>query len=147
MKVQSVRFEEFTVPDESVIHFPEGILPFGKNLDFALLSRTPDSMTAWLQCVQNPELAFWVGHVARLFPDHKVELDAVHYEIIGMEEGTSHLSILTILSLHEDEITANLLAPLLINTKEKIGYQVILLGGIELVRMPLAAEVVAKQAV
>ena len=200
MKVRSVRFGEFEVGDETVIHFPDGIAPFGKGLDFVLLAgadgngrrgtdprstdgngrrleacatrgteadgngrrlgslrhgtekaandggRLEGQELAWLQSLQLPELGFWVGHAGKLFPERDMGIEAHHLQSVGVERA-EQLCIVLILTIEEEQVTANLLAPVLVNTEAGIGRQVVVSGSIEQVRVPVPACRVAAQAV
>lgn len=144
MKIQSARFGELEVPERSVIHFPDGIIPFGKNLDFALLPSSQQSSAAWLQSLQYPELAFWVGHAAKLFPERDIGVEAHHLQLMQIQH-LEQLCVLLILTVQQREVTANLLAPILINAQQRVGRQMVLTCSLEQVRVPVSAELVVEQ--
>jgi len=144
MKIQSARFGELEVAEQSVIHFPDGIIPFGKNLDFALLPSSERSSAAWLQSLQYPELAFCVGHAAKLFPERDFGVEAHHLQLMQIQH-LEQLSVLLILTVQQGEVTANLLAPVLIDAEQRIGRQIILTGRLEQVRVPVLAERLVEQ--
>jgi len=144
MKIQSARFGELEVPEQSVIHFPDGIIPFGENLDFALLPGSGRSSAAWLQSLQYPELAFWAGHAAGLFPERDIGIEAHHLRLMQIRRP-EQLSILLILTVQEHEVTANLLAPVLINVERRLGRQVVLTDSLERVHVLVPAERVVEQ--
>ena len=144
MKIQSARFGELEVAEQSVIHFPDGIIPFGKNLDFALLPSSEQSSAAWLQSLQYPELAFWVGHAAKLFPERDIGIETRHLQLMQIQH-LEQLSVLLILTVQQREVTANLLAPILVNAQQRIGRQIILTDRLEEVRMPVPAERLVEQ--
>ncbi len=144
MKIQSARFGELEVAERSVIHFPDGIIPFGKHLDFALLPSPEQSSAAWLQSLQYPELAFWVGHAAKLFPKRDIGVEAHHLQLMQIHH-LEQLSVLLILTVQQGEVTANLLAPILIDAEQRIGRQIILTDRLEQVRVPVPAERLVEQ--
>ena len=139
MIIQTARFGEREIDEKLIVHFPDGIMPFGKNLDFALLVDTDDSPTAWLQSLQYPELAFWAGHVARLFPDYEISIDRHHIKLMQTTEP-EQLCVLVIISIQNDQAVANLLAPVLLNIEQGVGRQIILSGNLDLVRVPVPVE-------
>lgn len=146
MKIETARFSTVEVPEDAVIHFPKGIAPFGSDLDFVVLAPESGGPTAWLQSCDIPELAFLVGHIVRLFPEHNLDIGSVGLkELAGGAE--TDLSILTILSVFERKVTANLLAPIVINRLLRRGRQVIVPGGMELVRVPVSLEKMQPQTV
>ena len=187
MKVRSVRFGEFEVGDEAVIHFPAGLAPFGKELDFVLLaaeeeggwltakatvlvngpaytreqagclsSKRPEQgrpagalegqELAWLQSLQMPQLGFWVGHAGKLFPARDIGIEARHLQSVDVEH-VEQLCIVLILTIEQEQVTANLLAPVLVNMEAGIGRQVVVAGSIEEVRVPVSTSWVAAEAV
>ena len=154
MKVRSVRFGEFEVGEEAVIHFPAGFAPFGKELDFVLLAAAEvegwqrqrhgralgvgleGQELAWLQSLQMPQLGFWVGHAGKLFPERDIGIEARHLQSVDVEH-VEQLCIVVILTIEQEQVTANLLAPVLVNMEAGIGRQVVVGGSIEEVRVPV----------
>jgi len=144
MKIETVRFGEIEIDEKLIIHFPDGIMPFGKNLDFVLLVEDNDSPTAWLQSLEYPELAFWAAHAAKLFPEHELSLDRHHIKLMQAHDP-EHLCVLVIISIQDGQAMANLLAPVLINTEQGVGRQVILSGNMDLVRVAVPADALIVQ--
>lgn len=144
MRINTVRFGEIEIDEKLIIHFPDGLMPFGKNLDFVLLVEEDDGPTAWLQSLQYPELAFWAGHAAKLFPQHDMTLDRHHIKLMQTHDP-DHLCVLVIISIQDGQAMANLLAPVLINTEQGVGRQVILSGNMNLVRVAIPTEILIAQ--
>lgn len=139
MTIHTARFGEIEIDEKLIVHFPDGIMPFGKNLDFALLVDVDDSPTAWLQSLQYPELAFWAGHAAKLFPEHEISIDRHHIKLMQTTEP-EQLCVLVIISIQDGKPVANLLAPILLNIDQGVGRQIILSGNLDLVRVPVPVE-------
>lgn len=146
MKIETARFATVEISDKAVINFPKGIAPFGSDLDFVIIAPEAEGPTAWLQSCDIPELAFWVGQLVRLFPEYDLDLDSAYIREMEVMSETE-LSILTMLSVFEHEITANLLAPLMINRSLRRGRQVVIPGSTELVRVPVSLEKMQPQTV
>ena len=157
MKIQSVHFGEVDVEADAVIHFPAGIAPFGKELDFVVLAggerhpgpenrRLAGPEFAWLQSLQFPQLGFWVGHAGKLFPKHDIGIEAHHLQSVHVDHP-QQLCIMLMLTIERQQVTANLLAPVLVNLEAGIGRQVVVAAGVEQVRVPVPACPVAIQAV
>ncbi len=136
MIIETTRFGELDIGKDSVIHFPDGIAPFGKDLDFSLVVPSEDGDTVWLQSLQYPQLSFWTGFALRLFEKRDFALDTQLLSSIGIN-NCEGLCILVILTKLVDGVTANLLAPILVNMNENIGKQVVLPGKMELIRVPI----------
>ncbi len=142
MTIHTARFGELEIDEKLIVHFPDGIMPFGKNLDFALLVDVDDSPTAWLQSLQYPELAFWAGHAAKLFPEHEINIDRHHIKLMQTSEP-EQLCVLVIISIQDGKPVANLLAPILLNIDQGVGRQIILSGNLDLVRVSVPIEALA----
>lgn len=129
MIVQTVRFGELHLSEEVLIHFPEGILGFEHLRTFFLVARERDRELAFLQSAEDPELAFVVMDPTWFRPDYRPVLSDEDREALEWAPGVK-MQVLAILTVPEDirEITANLLAPVVINVEKRIGRQVVQQG-------------------
>lgn len=82
-----------------------------------------------LRSVQAPDVRFLVAAPAAFFPDYTVELDEVAVAELGLERAEDAL-ILVILTVgaNSASTTANLLAPVVVNARNRSAVQVILSG-------------------
>jgi flagellar assembly factor FliW len=125
---ESKAFGRVTVPENLIITFPSGLAGFPGEHRYALLNDHLKSPFYCLQCVDNFSVAFLVADPAPLVPDYRPkngpgtlkELDAQNPEDLQV------LVTLTIPPGRPQEMTANLMSPLLINPKLGIGKQVVL---------------------
>jgi len=129
MKIKTTRFGEVEIADEKVLHFPEGIIGFHSLKRFVLLGKQ-SRLVMWLQAVDNPRIAFIVINPFLFEPDYNPRLTQEDLDFLKVQDSND-LHIFAIVVVPEDpqKMTANLLGPVVINTKEKIGKQVILLDG------------------
>lgn len=118
--------------DESVdiplLEFANGIPGFPESQSFALIhTELAQEPFAVLRCLDTPELEFVVTTPHFYFPDYAPEIDDSTVERLGIE-GEEDVLILLILTVGEEamDITANLFAPIVINSKNRRGAQVIL---------------------
>ena len=58
--VRSVRFGDFEVAADRVLHFPEGLIGFPRARRFVILDHRPGSPFKWMLCLEQPEVAFAV---------------------------------------------------------------------------------------
>ena len=137
MKMQTTRFGEIEVADEKVLHFPEGIIGFHSLKRFVLLGKQ-SRLVMWLQAVDNPRIAFIVINPFIFESDYNPQLTQEDLDFLKVQDS-SDLHIFAIVVVPEDpqKMTANLLGPVVINTKEKLGKQVILLDGGYSVKHPI----------
>lgn len=134
----STRFGEFTVPVESVIEIPSGIIGFPHASRFVMLEhKQPFS---WLHSIDDPNLAFVVvdgfefGHQFDVKPpvgDKDTDLQA-----------DDEFAILIIVTVRPDPrlTTANLKAPVFVNMRNRKGVQIIVDDARYSTRFPLWSE-------
>ena len=129
MKYETVRFGSIDVQAEDVLLFPEALYGFDREKEFVLLPLDPniDSPMEWLQSLRTPELAFIVTDPFLFMPQYKMVLndDEKHQLKVESTESMVIRVIVTIPKVHA-EMTANLVAPLVINQKNRLAKQIVL---------------------
>ncbi|HHW71868.1 MAG TPA: flagellar assembly protein FliW [Firmicutes bacterium] len=128
-KVQlETRFGTIAVEEDQIINFPRGILGFGDYHRYVLVERENSSFCL-LQSVDEPGLSFVVIMPELVRADYEVELSDEEIELlqIGSPEDGRVFGIVTIPE-NVAEMTVNLQAPVVINTKDKLGAQLIISG-------------------
>ncbi|MEP7153306.1 MAG: flagellar assembly protein FliW [Nitrospira sp.] len=141
MICQSSRFGTFEVKDETVLVFPSGILGFPDWNKYVLLDHDTDAPFKWLQCTEEPQLAFVVLDPAFFKPDYQLQvpLDAL-IEIQKLDsDELSVVTILTIPSHDPGAVTANLRGPLVMNHRTRLCKQLVLSEDLP-TRYPLFAD-------
>lgn len=137
MKIMTTRFGEVEVKDDKVLHFPEGVIGFHSLRRFVLLGKE-SQLVMWLQSVDNPKIAFIVVNPFLFEPEYNPKITEEDLQFLQVEDSND-LHILAIIVVPEDphKMTANLLGPIVVNTKKKVGKQVILLEGNYSVKHPI----------
>ena len=129
MKYETARFDSIDVQGEDILLFPEALYGFDQEKEFVLLPLDPniDSPMEWLQSLRTPELAFIVTDPFLFLPQYKMVLndDEKHQLKIESTESVVIRVIVTIPKVHT-EMTANLVAPLVINRKNRLAKQIVL---------------------
>ena len=127
MVVQTGRFGQIEVSSEEIISIPSGILGFPEDHNFCLVDSGDHTLILWLQSLSNPHLAFPLLEPKVFKPDYLVRLSAAELRELRLTT-IKDASVYTILTIPTPmtEMTANLKAPLVINTREKIAKQVVL---------------------
>jgi len=130
MRVESRKFNTtFEMEDDKVIHFPFGLIGFAQEKDFVLLERDQSPRIAWLQSVNNPELALPVvsGHeLCDDYPDVPLT-DAIFADRVGpMSDETALMVVLTCQTGMAP--TINMMSPIVVDAKTRTGAQLILQG-------------------
>jgi flagellar assembly factor FliW len=129
MKYETARFGSIDVQAEDVLLFPEALYGFDREKEFVLLPLDPniDSPMEWLQSLGTPELAFIVTDPFLFVPQYKMVLndDEKHQLKVESTESMVIRVIVTIPKVHA-KMTANLVAPLVINQKNRLAKQIVL---------------------
>ena len=129
MKYDTARFGSVDVQGADILLFPEALYGFDREKEFVLLPLDPniDSPMEWLQSLSTPELAFIVTDPFLFVPQYKMVLndDEKHQLQIDSTESVVIRVIVTIPKVHT-EMTANLVAPLVINQKNCLAKQIVL---------------------
>lgn len=127
MKVKTSRFGELDVPRDKIIHMPLGILGFQDSFNYFILDHAEDSPFKWLQSADEPDLAFVIIDPYLFKGDYNIEV--VSEDLAPIQTGdVDEIVVAVLVSIHGDPrlMTANLLAPLLVNYKKMLGMQIVL---------------------
>ena len=121
--VPSSRFGDLEVPADSVLTIPSGLIGFAPNQRFIMLEHKPPF--SWLQCVDDPNLAFVVVDGFEFGDEYKAPPPIGDRDIDLKEED--EFAILVVVTVRPDprDTTANLKAPIFVNLRNKRGVQVI----------------------
>ncbi|MCD9022307.1 flagellar assembly protein FliW [Cohnella silvisoli] len=140
MIVNSVVLGDIEVDDNQVIRFENGMPGFEQLKAFVLVQLEPELPFSYLQSVEEAEVAFLLTDPFTFYPGYDIQLSEQVIEDlrIGDEKDVQVWSVVT---MKEDihSATMNLLAPVIINTKEVNGRQVILQNTKYVTKHPLVA--------
>jgi flagellar assembly factor FliW len=116
------------ITQEEIWSFSNGIPGFPAEKQFILLALPDDNqMFTILQSVKTPELAFVLTNPFMFFHDYEFQLDDASIDWLEISDEKD-VVVYVILNVKEpfEETTANLLAPVVLNQKNRFGKQVIL---------------------
>ncbi|WP_430488969.1 flagellar assembly protein FliW [Rossellomorea marisflavi] len=127
MIIQTAYHGSITVNEEELLSFIKGIPGFHDENQFALLPLEGNEWFQVLQSTSTPDLAFITTNPFLFFPEYDFELNGASLDQLG-NPTTEEIQVLSILTVKDPfkESTANLQAPIIINTANKSGKQVIL---------------------
>ena len=92
MKVYTTRFGEIEIADETIIAFPNGILGFPEQTNYALINTDDNSPLKWLQSLDDPALAFVVTNPNLFKPDYMIDAYRKTWLISTCKMRKMHLS-------------------------------------------------------
>ncbi len=136
--IATVRFGEVTFTDEDTIEFPWGVPGFTEFRRFLALSLAEQPSFVWLQSVDDPSIALPAADPWQIFADYEPRLPGYATETLEIK-GPEDFTILCIVVVTKDaeEMTMNLMAPVIINLKTRRGRQVMLDNSNYSVRAPI----------
>ena len=136
MEIQTSRFGSLTVDDERILTFPRGLLGFPDYGRFALIQTGEENYFFWLQCVDEPGLAFVVTDPTIFFKDYDVTVRGETAEELGLTDP-SFLQCFVICNKVGEWLTGNLLGPIVVNAQNRMAEQVVLTEKKWTTRQPL----------
>ncbi|MBD5559262.1 MAG: flagellar assembly protein FliW [Clostridia bacterium] len=127
MNLNSSRFGEIEINDDSIITFPGGLPGLEEFERYAIIRCEPTEPIQWLQSVDDMDLALPVINPFIIHPGYEVEVEDSELEFIK-STNEEDLIVLNVMVLPDklSDMTVNLLAPILINIKDMIGTQVMM---------------------
>ncbi len=139
VSIETTRFGTIEVKEKRIIRFPEGILGFPNQRRFTILEHKPNSPFCWLQSLDDPALAFVMTSPFLIDPDYLKGLGRSFEEILeGIRDGKNAVFVLVTIPPGEvEEMTANLLGPIVIDIPERTGRQLVLANSTYSPRHPL----------
>lgn len=130
MLVETLRFGRLEVAEEALIKFPPGLPGFEYLKRFFFVPLPDNPAFVWLQAEADPAVAFLMADPFLFFPGYSVELgdqEKAFLEVSGPEDLLVY-AVVTVPPEGVRQMTANLLAPVVINRRARLGLQVILDG-------------------
>lgn len=127
MLFQSTRFGVLDVPEEQIYEFPQGMLGFPAEKEFALLEYKPDSPFYILQSATDPNLAFLLINPFAFFNDYEFSTDDGVLAEIGLS-GENPPMVFNIATVRDkvENMTVNLAGPVLVNSRDRKAMQFVI---------------------
>ncbi len=128
MKVETYLFGAVEVSPEKIIHFPNGLVGFEQSKRFMLAHEEskehPASYT--LQSLDEPALAFQIVDPTTMGFDYELALNDAENALL-QSPAPEDVAVMQVLFRNDEGgkavITPNLRAPLVINTRARVGIQ------------------------
>jgi flagellar assembly factor FliW len=136
-------FGEFEAAADSIVTFADGLPGFEQCRRFVVLSQPNQSPLVCLQAVDGAQAAFLAVDPRRILPEYRCVLGDADRQRLGADL-TVTLLWLAILTIGKDEeIFANLRAPVVINPEKLVGLQAMPYDALYPLRHPIAPEALA----
>lgn len=126
MKLNTKHFGLLEVNNELIIKFPNGIPGFEDVREFFVIEQEDkDIPFKWLQSVDCPDLAFVIVDPREVREDYILDIDDEQVKELHIE-NPDNVVFYSIVVIYDEQLSINLKAPILINTENSTGKQVIL---------------------
>jgi len=144
LKIETTRFGQIRIQTDKIINMPLGVPGFPDQRQFVILEHRQDSPFHWYQSVDEPALAFVITDPFLFKPDYRVDIPKVLTEL-GWDPDTQldQLQLYVIVNIPKgrpDQMTANLMGPILVNQLTREAVQVVLTDGKYSHKIPLMTE-------
>jgi flagellar assembly factor FliW len=123
--ISSERFGDVDCDESATLTFPHGLLGFEDQSSFVVVPVDEDGIYSWLQSTNDPALAFLATSPHYFFPDYAPEVNDSDLEELELNDPSETL-LLCLVTIADDSITANLLGPIVVNTRTRRARQVVL---------------------
>jgi flagellar assembly factor FliW len=138
MIIHTINFGNLEIHEDKVITFKEGLPGFPQIHRFAIIEQEELKPFQYLQALEDPPIALFIINPFMVDPTYKFRLtDSDMAELNS--HNSAELAVFAVVTIPKDpsQATLNLMAPIVINEKDRCGKQVILLESNYSVRHPL----------
>ncbi len=124
MYVMTTRFGNVPIEEGDILSFGQGLIGMETCRKWVLLADAGNRALAWLQSLDRPEVALAVVSPRRFLADYQVRVSSRDLAPLG-DGSSKSFQVLVILNRHEDTLTLNLKAPIVVNLDTQRGRQVV----------------------
>lgn len=127
MTIVTARFGEITYSEADVFDFPWGLPGFSHLRRFLALSLAEQPNFVWLQSLDDQAIALPAADPWSIFPDYEPRMPAYATEALDLHNAED-FTVLCVVVVTKDaqEMTMNLMAPVVLNLKTRRARQVML---------------------
>lgn len=128
VQIETSRFGLLNVDEKEILSLPEGMIGFPDCVRYVFIKHKEGSPFFWLQSLDNPDLAFVMMDPLLLVPDYELNIIPEDTALLEMETAANGIQAWAIVNIGRREaleVTANLLAPVVINSRKMLGKQIV----------------------
>jgi len=128
VKLSTSNFGNLSIEKENIITFEQGLLGFEELKQFAIIAVEECLPFEWLVSLEDPIVAFPILNPTLFFSDYKPSLSKDDLVLLDIKkEKDVEMFCIVTLGKKPEDVTLNLKGPILINMKNKMGKQVVLI--------------------
>ncbi|MBN2008106.1 flagellar assembly protein FliW [candidate division KSB1 bacterium] len=125
-KISNSQLGELLVHEDSIISFREGIFGYEYLKHFALVELEETEPFIWMIAIEEPEISLPMLRYKTVFPEYELNMSSTERKILKLGQGDAfHLFFIVTVNEEQEQITANLKGPIVINLEERLGAQVV----------------------
>jgi flagellar assembly factor FliW len=125
--ITTARFGEVTYSASDIFEFPWGLPGFADQRRFLALSLAEQPSFVWLQSVDDPKIALPAADPWSIFPDYEPKLPAYATDALDLKDAEDFTILcVVVVSKGADEMSMNLMAPIILNLKTRRARQIML---------------------
>lgn len=130
MLIKTKYHNEIEINKADIIHFEKGIPGFSEKKEYINIPLSEDQAFLVMQSISTEYLAFLIVNPFQFFPEYDFQLEDLVVEELGLQ-SEKEIQVFSILTAEDpfENTTANLQAPIIINTTNQKAKQVILNDG------------------
>ncbi len=117
----SEQFGDLEYTEESLLLFPRGLPGFEHARRFVLIEEPQHAPLVHLQSLENASLCFLAAPIRQLEPQYDLRLNPEDQELIRATDSVLELALLS--ATTDGQISANLLAPIVIDLPTRVAVQ------------------------
>jgi flagellar assembly factor FliW len=120
-------FGKITLDSSKILDFAEGLIGFNEYKRYVIIEDRKINPFRWLQCVDEPSLAFVIVNPQVVKPDYTIAIAREKISRLHLEKPEQALVYaVVVLSKDPKDMTANLRGPIIINRENRRGMQMII---------------------
>ncbi|WDC83926.1 flagellar assembly protein FliW [Caloramator sp. mosi_1] len=124
MEISTKFFGDINIQEDSIINFKDGIPGLDEYKRYVIID-IEDSNIKCLQSVEEKDIALLIITPWDYFKDYEIELSDTELMELDINDYKD-VMVYNVITVRENKITANLLAPIVVNIKNNQAKQVIL---------------------
>ncbi len=127
MRLETSRFGVIELDESQIIRMKRGLIGFRDKREWVIIRPKPGSAMFWLQSVDSPELAFVMTSPYLFVPDYRISPGKDVLAALEAE-SESELEIYVLVTIppgKPEEMTANLIGPVVINSRTRLAEQLV----------------------
>lgn len=125
-RIITSRVGTLAVDPASVLTFPHGLIGFERLREFVLVDFKPGTPFRYLQSLERPEVGFLVADPFAFLKDYRITVSGAEERILRVRSvrEVAVLVLVTVPKGRPEDTTLNLMGPICLNVRERIGLQV-----------------------